>query len=102
MRKRLATLVLACIVAMGTMPTTACTVDQVLADINVAVQIAGQIGQAVGAVSPADALLIAGIQGVASAGLNAIKNAYDTYHASGAVTDLQKLQAALDACKFTL
>ena len=99
--RSISTFILTCIVAMATMPTTACATDQVLADLNVAIQIAGQIGQAVGAVSPADAMIIAGLSATASAGLTAIKDAYDLYEKSGAATDLQKLQAALDAAKAT-
>lgn len=80
----------------------ACTVDQVLADINVLIQIAASIGAAVGNVSPIDAAEIQKLSAIATAGISAIQTAYDTYKASGATTDLQKVQAAIAAVQTNL
>jgi hypothetical protein len=80
----------------------ACTVDQVLTDINVLIQTAGSIGSAIGAVSPADAAIVAGLAALASKGLTAIQDAYDTYKKSGATTDLAKVQAAIQAVQANL
>ena len=81
---------------------TACTVDQVLADINVLIQIAASIGAAVGTVSPGDSAEIQKLSGIATAGVSAIQAAYASYKASGAATDLQKLQAAINAVQTNL
>lgn len=76
--------------------------NQVLADIGVAIETANSIGAAVGAVSPADAAIIQGLSATALLGLNTIKTTYDAYKASGASTDLQKLQAAIAAVQANL
>jgi hypothetical protein len=80
----------------------ACTVDQVLADIEVVVQIAASIVPAVGAISPADAAVVQKLSNDATAGVKAIQAAYDTYKASGAATDLTKLQAAINSIQTNL
>src|SRR5579859_5784656 len=82
--------------------TVACTVDQVLADIDLVIQMTASITTAVGAVSPAVAAMLSTIVGVATTGLAAVQTAYDTYKASGATTDLQKVQAAIAAVKTNL
>lgn len=82
--------------------TVGCTVDQVLSDINLLLQTASNLATAVGAVSPADAAGIQIITGIASTGLTAIQQDYDTYRASGATSDLQKLKAAIFAVKVNL
>jgi hypothetical protein len=82
--------------------TVACTVDQVLTDINLLIQTAGSIGTAIGAVAPADAAIVAGLTSIASKGLTAIQSAYDTYKQTQATTDLQKLDAAIAAVKTNL
>jgi hypothetical protein len=73
----------------------ACTVDQVLADINVGIQIAGALAPAVTLVSPPDAAICGTLMTIATTGLGIIKTDYDQWKASGAQTDLQKLQGAL-------
>jgi hypothetical protein len=73
----------------------ACTVDQALADINVVLQMANALAPAVALVSPPDAVLLGAFITTATAGINLIKQDYDTWKASGATTDLQKLQAAI-------
>jgi hypothetical protein len=93
---------LACVVAMGTMTTTACPTDQVLADLNLALQIAVQIIPAVTAVSPVEGAAIQRVSAVATGILTVIESDYRAYEASKAVTDLQKLQAVLDAAKANL
>jgi hypothetical protein len=80
----------------------ACTVDQVLSDIDVVIQIAGNIGVAVGGVSAPDAAIIATFTSIATDGIGAIQTAYNSYKASNASTDLQKLQAAIGAVQQNL
>lgn len=82
--------------------TIACTVDQVLADIDLVIQMTASITTAVGAVSPVDAAAIQVAVNIATTGLAAVQMAYDTYKASGATTDLTKLQAAIAAVKTNL
>ena len=82
--------------------TIACTVDQVLADIDLVIQMTASITTAVGAVSPADAAILNTVVTVATTGLAAVQAAYDTYKASGATTDLAKVQAAIAAVKTNL
>lgn len=82
--------------------TMACTVDQVLADIDLVIQMTASITTAIGAVSPADAAAIEVAVNIASTGLAAVQTAYDTYKASGATTDLAKVQAAISAVKTNL
>jgi hypothetical protein len=82
--------------------TTACSVDQVLSTIDVALQTAANLESIVGAVSPADAAALEALTGLATAGLNAIKSDYDTYEASKAQGDLAKLQAAIGALQKNL
>lgn len=90
------------ILAAVLMVAVACTVDQVLADINLAVQAAGSIGLAVGAVSPADASIIAGLSALATKALTVIQQDYDAAKASGAQSDLDKLAADVSAIQANL
>ena len=76
------------------MTTTACTVDQVLSSIDVALQTAAQLSTAVGAVSPADAALITLMTGLATNGINAIQTAYDAYEKSKTASNLQNVLVA--------
>jgi hypothetical protein len=85
-----------------TMLLTACTFDQVISDIDVVIETANAIGSAVGAVSPVDAAVIQGLASTALLGMNTIKTVYDAYKASGAVTDEQKLMAAIQAVQTNL
>jgi hypothetical protein len=85
-----------------TLMTTACNSDQVLADVDVVIQIASSIGEAVGNVSSADAAEIIKFSVIAQTGINAIQADYKTYEKSGASTDLQKLQAAIAAVQSNL
>jgi hypothetical protein len=81
----------------------ACTaVDQILSDLEIATNAAGVIGAAVEIVAPGDGLLVQGLANTATAGLAAIKTAYDTYEASGAVGDRAKLIAAIQAVQTNL
>jgi hypothetical protein len=73
----------------------ACSVDQVLADINVILQMVNALAPAVALVSPPDAAAVGVLVSVGSEGINVIKADYDQWKASGATTDLQKLQAAI-------
>jgi len=95
--KKAVVLVLCC-----TLFLVACTVDQVLTDVNLLIQTAGSIGTAIGAVSPADAAIVAGLSALASKGLSAIQAAYDTYKKTQATTDLEKLQAAIQSVQTNL
>lgn len=80
----------------------ACSTDQVFADINVVAQIAINIAGAVGTVAPQDAALIASLSKIAADSIAVIEADYKTYKASGAASDLQKLQAALAAVQTNL
>jgi hypothetical protein len=87
---------------LGSMVTTvvllsmvACSVDQILTDLDLVIQTASVICESIGAVSPADSMACAALAGVATTGVNLIKSDYDAWKKSGAQTDLQKLQAAM-------
>jgi len=81
---------------------TACTVNEVLDTINVASQVAGEIGAALGPLNAADAAIVENISGIASAGVIVIQNVYQQYEQSGAQSDLQKVLAAVGAAKANL
>lgn len=85
-----------------TMVSTACTVDQVLSDINLLLQTATSISTVVGALSQPDALALQAVINTATAGLNVIQTDYDAYEKSGATTDLEKLQAAITTLRDNL
>jgi hypothetical protein len=53
-------------------------------------------------VSPSDAAIIADYSRIATAGITVIQTDYAAYKASGATTDLQKLQAAIAAVQTNL
>jgi hypothetical protein len=80
----------------------ACTVGQILTDLNLLVNIAGAIIPAIGNVSPDDAAIAQKISNIASTGIAAVQAAYKDYKASGAATDLAKVQAAITAVKDNL
>lgn len=82
--------------------TTACSTDQVLSTIDVALQTAANLESIVGAVAPGDAAALEALTGLATAGLQAIQKDYDTYEASKAQGDLEKLQAAIAALQKNL
>jgi hypothetical protein len=82
--------------------TFACTVDQVLADINLCLQTAASLETALGVISPADSAALQVITGLATAGLNVIQKDYDTWKASGSTSDLQKLVAACQSLQTNL
>jgi hypothetical protein len=81
---------------------TACTVDQVLTDIDLALQMSANIAAAIEPISPADAALLTLAINIATTGLQVIQTDYDQWKASGAQTDLQKLEAALTTLKTNL
>src|ERR1035441_6884984 len=103
-KKTLTALLMTVAVILMTLALSACpfTVDTVLADVSMLIETAGAIGAAVTAVSPVDSVIISNIAGIAETGLQAIQTAYDTYKASGAQTDLEKLRAAIIAIKTNL
>lgn len=82
--------------------STACTVDRVLDAINVAIQVAASIGSAAGNVSLSDEQTIQNLSTIATGGLNVVQQDYDAYEKSGATTDIQKIQAAVNAVKTNL
>lgn len=67
-----------------TMVLCACTVDQVLSDIDVALEIAQNLAPAVGTVLPADGLIVAGLSAIAIKGVTAIQKTYDDAQAGKA------------------
>jgi hypothetical protein len=72
-------------------PLTACTVDEVLDDIDVGIQIASNIGLAIGNVSSADEASIQAISAQATAGLNLIQQTYNQYQIADPQTLSQKV-----------
>ncbi len=75
--------------------TTACTTDQALADADVLVQIAGSLGVAVGAVSPADAAIVAVFSTLATGGVSDITAAVKAWQSQGSQSNLTKLQSTI-------
>lgn len=89
--KKFSCLVLVSILSLS---LVACSVDQVLADVDLALQMTASLEVAVGNLSPADGAILAKLVGIASNGLVAVQAAYKTYEASGAQSDLDKAQEA--------
>jgi hypothetical protein len=85
-----------------TLALVACSVDQVLSDIDLVLQTANVVCSTIGVVAPADAAACAAISGAAIAGLTVVKEDYDTWKASGATSDLQKLEDAITTVKTNL
>lgn len=87
-----------------TMILCACSVDQVLSDIDVALEVAQNLAPAVGAVSVADGLIVAGLSGMAIKGVTAIQKTYDDYEAGKPMTGslVANIQAAANALKDNL
>lgn len=90
------------VIALLCFSLTACTVDQVLSSIDVALQTAAQLSTAVGAVSPADGALITLLTGLASSGITAIQTAYDTYEKNKTTSNLQNVLDAAQALQVNL
>lgn len=84
---------------------TACTqaqVDTILSDADLILQTADSLGSAIGAVSPADAVALSLLTGVAITGVNAIKTAYDAYEANKTASNLENVVAAAKAIQTNL
>ncbi len=81
---------------------TACSVDSILTDIDVVLQTANSLSVALGAISPADALIVASLTSLAEKGVNAIKTAYDDYEANKTANKLQDVLAAAQAVQTNL
>lgn len=77
----------------------ACTTDQILADLNLALQIAVEIIPTVATISPADAMAMQRVSAIAQQSLQVIINGYNAYKQTGTATNLQTLESALDAFK---
>jgi len=80
----------------------ACTTDQVLADLNLLIQIAGAIIPAVSNLSPADAAFASKISGIASTGLAVIEADYNAFKSAGGTTALQKVENDVSVLKANL
>jgi len=83
----------------------ACTTDQILADIQVLIQIATAILPVVtnlDHLDSAEQAEITKLSSIAVNGIAAIATDYQAYKKSGAITDLQKLQAAIGAIQWNL
>jgi hypothetical protein len=88
------------VIAVLCFSMTACSVDAILSDIDLALQTAASLETAIGAISPADAAALQMLTGIATAGLNAIQADYDAYEknkTSGALSDLLAAAQALQA-----
>lgn len=93
------------LLCLAMISTTACnqfSVDTVLSDIDLVLQTGNVVCSSIGVVLPADSAGCSAVASLGITGVNAIKTAYDSYKASGAVTDLAKLQAALAAIQTNL
>lgn len=80
----------------------ACSVDEVLTDVDLAIQMTANLAPAIGNVSPDEAAAITRLSGVASVGLTAVRDAYEAYEKSGAQSDLDKVQAIAGALRSNL
>jgi hypothetical protein len=101
----IAVLATAVIVTPPVVIMSGCTpaqVDTVLSDIDLVLQTSEQVETAIGSISPADAAALEMVTSFAMSGINAIKADYDTYEASKATGDLQKLQAAVQSLQTNL
>lgn len=74
----------------------ACSVDQVIANIDIALQGAQNIGTVVSTINPADGDIVETAAATIIADLGLIKSLYDGWASSGATTDLNKIQAAVE------
>lgn len=94
-----------CIIALlcvSMITMSACTVDQVLSDIDVALQASQSIIVAVGTISPADAAVVSALTSIAITGLQVIQKDYDDYKASNSTTTLQKISEAIQVLQANL
>ena len=80
----------------------ACTVDEVLSSIDVALQTAASLSTAIGAVSPADGAAITLLTGLGIKGLQAIQAAYDQYEKNKTSSTLQNVVDAATAIQTNL
>lgn len=80
----------------------ACTTDQVLADIDLLISIAGAIIPALGQLSPADAEAAQKISQIATDGMAVVRKDYDAVKASGAASNIEVLRAAINAVQTNL
>lgn len=71
----------------------ACSVDEVLTDVDLALQMTASLETAIGNVSAQDGAALSRMVAIATTGLTAIQKTYDDYVSSGAQTDLDKVQA---------
>lgn len=77
--------------------TVACTTDQILADLNLALQIAGEIAPLVANISPPDGAAMQRVSAIAKQSLQVVLGGYNAYKQSGTANNLQTLQSAIDA-----
>lgn len=82
--------VVACLLCFS---LVACSVDEVLTDVDLALQMTASLETAIGNVSAQDGAALTRMVAIASAGLTAVQKAYTDYEASGAQSDLDKVQA---------
>jgi hypothetical protein len=91
-----------CFLLVFSLMTTSCSTDQVLADLNLALQIAVQIIPAVTAISPSDGAAIQRVSTIATNALQVIEEDYKAFESSKSSGALAKLQADLDVVKGNL
>lgn len=87
-----------CMVALlciSMLSMSACSVDQILSDIDIALQASESIALAIGTVSTADATEIQNIADIGISGLKVIQTAYSAYEANKTTDTLQNLELAL-------
>jgi hypothetical protein len=90
------------LLCISTLFMSACTVDQILTDVDVVLQTANSLSVALGAISPADALIVSTLTGLAENGVNAIKADYASYEANKTASKLQDVLVAAQAVQTNL
>jgi hypothetical protein len=85
-----------------TLAMLACSTDEILSSIDVALQTAQGLEAAIGAVSPADAAALGLLTGLGIQGITAIKTAYDDYEKNKTASALQNVVAAAQAVQTNL
>lgn len=73
----------------------ACSVDEVIGNIDIALQGVQNIGDVITAINPEDGAAVQAGAAVVAGDLNLLKSLYDGWKSSGATGDLAKLQAAV-------
>lgn len=99
MTKKILSVVIAAILCFS---MVACSVDEVLTDLDLAVQMTATLIPALGNISTSDAAEVAKLTTIAEEGLAVVRMDYEAYETSGATSDLARVQAVADALRSNL